>query len=119
MEIHGSGGNDLFDLMQHAVKMGEKLGARFVEARMDDLSSREISTEMAEVKDVKTMRRIGVGVTVYYEGATGYSFATQPSKKAVEEATARAFRIAKASSKIAKVKVDPGEAKSHKKKELK
>jgi len=119
VEIHGSGGNDLFDLMQHAVKTGEKLGAKFVEARVDDLSSREISTEMAEVKDVKTMRRVGVGVTVYNEGATGYSFATQLSKKAVEEATERAFRIAKASSKIAEIKVDPGEAKSHKQKELK
>ncbi len=67
----------MFDLIQHAVKTGEKLGARFVEARVDDLSSREISTEMSEVKDVKTMRRVGVGVTVWDEGARGYSFATQ------------------------------------------
>ena len=109
----------MFDLLEHAVKAGEKLGAKFVEARVDDLSSREIRTEMTEVKDVKTMRRAGVGVTVYCEGATGYSFATQLSKKAVGEATQRAFRIAKASSKIAEVKVDPGEAKLHRQKELK
>lgn len=109
----------MLDLAPHAVKTGEKLGARFVEVRVDDLSSREIRTEMAEVKDVKTMRRVGVGVTVYHEGATGYSFTTHLSKKAVEEATERAFRIAKASSEIAKIKVDPGEAKPHKQKELK
>jgi len=108
----------LFDLASHAVKTGDKLGARFVEARVDDLSSREIRTEMAEVKDVKTMRRLGVGVTVYHNGATGYSFTAHLSKKAVEDATEKAFRIAKASSEIAKVKVDPGEGKRHKQKEL-
>jgi TldD protein len=108
----------LFDLLQQAIKTGEKLKVRFVEARVDDLSSREITAEMAEVKDVKTARRVGVGVTVYSEGATGYSFSTQPSKNAVEEATQRAFKIAKASSKAAKTKLDPGEAKPHSEKEL-
>jgi len=111
--------NDLFDLPQHAIITGEKLGVRFVEARCDDFSIREIKTEMEEVKDVKTMRRIGVGVNVYYNGATGYSFATRLSKKAVEEATKRAFKLAKASSKIAKIKIDPGQAKPDKQKELK
>jgi TldD protein len=109
----------LFDLPQHAIITGEKLGVRFVEARTDDLSIREIKTEMEEVKDVKTMRRIGVGVNVYYKGATGYSFATRLSKKAVEEATKRAFKIAKASSKIAKIKIDPGQAKPYRQRELK
>jgi len=109
--------NDLFDILQHAVIMGEKLGTKFVEARCDDLSSREIRTEMEEVKDVKTMRRVGVGVNVYYEGASGYSFSTQLSKKAIEEATKRAFKIAKASSRIARTKVDPGQAKLPKQKE--
>jgi len=104
----------LFDLIKHAVRTGEKLRADFVEARSDDLSSREIRTEMTEVKDVKTMRQVGVGVTVYNEGATGYSFTAQLSKKAVTDATERAFRIAKASSKIAQIKVDPGEAKLNK-----
>ena len=108
----------MFDLIKHAVKTGEKLRADFVEARADDLSSREIRTEMTEVKDVKTMRRVGVGVTVYNLGATGYSFTAQLSRKAVEEATERASRIARASSKIAKIKVDPGEAKLHKQREL-
>lgn len=109
----------MFDLPQHAIITGEKLGVRFVEARTDDLSIREIKTEMEEVKDVKTMRRIGVGVNVYYKGATGYSFATRLSKKAVEEATKRAFRIAKASSKIAKIKIDPGQAKPYRQRALK
>ncbi|MDH5778966.1 MAG: TldD/PmbA family protein [Candidatus Bathyarchaeota archaeon] len=109
----------MFDLLQHAIATGEKLGAKFVEARSDDLSIREIKTEMKTVKDVKTMRRIGVGINVYHNGATGYSFTTKSSKMAIEEATKKAFKIAKTSSKSIKIKIDPGEAKSKTQKELK
>jgi len=111
--------NDLYDLSQHAIITGEKLGVKLVEARCDDFSIREIKTEMEEVKDVKTMRRVGIGVNVYYNGATGYSFTTRLSKKAAEETTKRAFKIAKASSKTAKIKIDPGQAKTYKQRELK
>lgn len=109
----------MFDLLQRAIRKGEKLGVGFVEARYDDFSIREIQTEMEEVRDVKTMCRVGIGVNVYYKGASGYSFATKLSKKAVEEATERAFNIAKASSMTAKIKRDPGQAKSYEEKGLK
>lgn len=109
----------MFDLLQHAITTGEKLGARLVETRLDDFYIREIRTEMDEVRDVKNIRRVGIGVNVYYKGASGYSFETKQSKKAIETATKRAFKIATASSKATKIKMDPGEAPSHKQKELK
>ena len=108
----------MFDLLQHAVTVGERLGARLVEARSDDFYIREIRTEMDEVRDVKNIRRVGIGVNVYYNGASGYSFETKPTKRAVKIAAEKAFKIAKASSSVAKVKVDPGEAPSHKQKDL-
>ena len=108
----------MFDLLQHAIATGEKLGARFVEARLDDFYIREIRTEMDEVRDVKNIHRVGIGINVYYNGASGYSFETKPSKKAIEITTKRAFKIAKASSRTAKIKIDPGEASPHKQKEL-
>lgn len=108
----------MFDLLEHAVKTGERLGARLVEARLDDFYIREIRTEMDEVKDVKNVRRIGIGVNIYYNGASGYSFETNPSRETIENATKRAFKIAKASSQAAKIKIDPGDAVSHKKKGL-
>ena len=74
----------MFDLLQHAITIGEKLGARLVEARLDDFYIREIRTEMDEVRDVKNIRRVGIGINVYYNGASGYSFETNPSKKAIE-----------------------------------
>lgn len=111
--------NDLFDLIQHAVITGEKLGSKFVEVRYDDFSIREIRTEKEEVKDVKNMHRVGVGVNIYHNGATGYSFTTKLNKTAIEKATKRAFRIAKASSETSKIKIDPGQAEPHMEKGLK
>ncbi|UCC33171.1 MAG: TldD/PmbA family protein [Candidatus Bathyarchaeota archaeon] len=108
----------MFDLLEHAVTTGEKLGARLAEARLDDFHIREIRTEMEEVRDVKSIRRVGIGVNVYYKGATGYSFETKPTKNAVEIAAEKAFKIAKASSKAAEVKVDPGETSSYEQKDL-
>ena len=109
----------MFDLLQHAIITGEKLGARFVEARFDDFYIREIKAEMEKIDDVKAIRRVGLGVHVYQNGATGYSFTTGLLKKDVEDATKRSFKIAKSSSEIAKIKVDPGQGESAKHKELK
>ncbi|MGD8565891.1 MAG: TldD/PmbA family protein [Candidatus Bathyarchaeota archaeon] len=111
--------NNMFDLLQHAIITGEKLGARFVEARFDDFYIREIKTEKEKINDVKAVRRVGLGVHVYKNGATGYSFTTGLSKKDVEDATKRSFKIAKSSSEIAKIKVDPGQAESTQNKDLK
>ena len=109
----------MFELLQYGVKKGEELGADFVEARFDNLSIREILVEKKVVKDVKTLRRVGMGLYTYYRGATGYSFSVDLSKKAVAEAAARSVNIAKASSAIAQVKVEPGEAPPSKSKKLK
>lgn len=43
----------MYDRLQHAITIGERLGARLVEARLDDFYIREIRTEMDEVRDVK------------------------------------------------------------------
>jgi len=99
----------LFELLQYGVKKGEDLGADFVEARFDDLFIREILVERKIVKDVKTLRRVGIGINTHYRGATGYSFSVDLSKKGIAEAATRSVNIAKASSAIAEMKVEPGE----------
>jgi predicted Zn-dependent protease len=70
----------MIELLQYGVKKGEELGAEFVEARFDDLSIREILVENKVVKDVKTLRRVGIGIYTYYSGATGYSSTVDLSK---------------------------------------
>lgn len=109
----------MFELLQYGVKNGETLGADFVETRFDDLFIREIVMEKKVVKDVKTLRRVGVGINTYYRGATGYSFSVDLSKEAIAEAAARSFNIAKASSTFAQVKVEPGAVPPSKSKKLK
>ena len=99
----------MFELLQYGVKKGEDLGADFVEARFDDLFIREILVERKIVKDVKTLRRVGIGINTHYRGATGYSFSVDLSKKGIAEAATRSVNIAKASSAIAEMKVEPGE----------
>jgi TldD protein len=108
----------LFEPLQYAIRKAEELGAEFVEARFDDFFIREILVEKKVVKDVKTLRRTGMGLYTYYRGATGYSFTVDLSKKAIEEAAARSVNIAKASSATARTKVEPGETAPSKSKKL-
>ncbi len=109
----------MFELLQYSIKKGEEFGADFVEARFDDLSIREILMEKKVVKDVKTLRRVGVGIYTYYRGATGYSFSVDLSKKAIAEAAAKSVNIAKASSPMAQVKVEPGKMSPSRSKKMK
>lgn len=109
----------MIELLQYAIRKGEELGADFVEARFDDLSIRELRVEKKIVKDVKALRRVGIGINTYYHGATGYSFTVDPTKTAIAEAATRSLNIAKASSAFAKVKVEPGEMPTPKSKKLK
>jgi len=108
----------LFELLHYGIKKGEDLGADFVEARFDDLFIRELLVEKKIVKDVKTLRRVGIGINTHYRGATGYSFSVDLSKKGIAEAATRSVNIAKASSAIVEMKVEPGETPLSKSKKL-
>ncbi|NIU81237.1 hypothetical protein GWN63_03205, partial [Candidatus Bathyarchaeota archaeon] len=108
----------MFDLLKHGVKKGEELGGEFVEARFDDLMVRELRAEKRVVKDIKSFRRRGIGVNLYYGGATGYSFTVDLSRQAVTKTVARAMKIAEASSGAAGIEVEPGEAPTSKSKKL-
>jgi TldD protein len=109
----------LYERLQYAIKKGEELGADFVESRFDDLSIRELLVEKKIVKDIKTIHRVGIGINTYCNGATGYSFTVDLSKKSIAEAAIRSVNIAKASSTMAQVKVEPGQAATSKSKKLK
>lgn len=109
----------MFDLLQYSLKKGEESGADFVEARFDDLFIRELLVEKQIVKDVKTLRRVGIGINTYCRGATGYSFTVDLSKKAIAKAASKSANIAVASSKIAEIKIEPGETATSKSKKLK
>lgn len=95
--------------MKYGVEKGEKLGGEFIEVRLDNLVIREVHLERKSVRDIKTIRRVGIGINAYYGGSTGYSFTIDLSRNGVAEAVAKAVSLAKALSLTSKMKVKPGQ----------
>jgi TldD protein len=100
----------MLEKLQAAVVLGEKLGADFVEARFDDLTLRtlrRIKTKKADTwKDIILKARTGTGITCYFDGTPGYSFTASEDPKNIEETVSRAYRMAKAASTAATLKLD-------------
>lgn len=90
----------LFDLLEYGVKKAEILGAELAQARFDDQSVRNIMAENKAIRDVKSLRRAGIGISAFCRDSMGYSFTVELSKKAVAEAAQKAFNIARAASLV-------------------
>ncbi|MHA1587542.1 MAG: PmbA/TldA family metallopeptidase, partial [Candidatus Thorarchaeota archaeon] len=95
----------MFDLLQKCVRVGEDLGANFVEARYDDLTLRTLQRTDDIWKDIQVKSRMGFGITCYVDGVSGFSFTASSASKDVKMAAKKAFKMAKASSKAASLKL--------------
>jgi TldD protein len=95
----------MFDLLQKCVRVGEDLGADFVEARYDDLTLRTLQRTDDIWKDIQVKSRMGFGITCYVDGVSGFSFTASSTSKDVKMAAEKAFKMAKASSKAASLKL--------------
>jgi TldD protein len=95
----------MIEKLEECVETGEKLGATFVEARFDNLTLRTLQRINDTWKDVILRSRVGVGVTCYYGGASSYSFTASDNRQELRETVSRAFKMAKASSKAASLKM--------------
>ncbi len=92
--------------LEKCVQLGQKLGAEFTEARLDNLVLRTLLRINDTWKDVILRSRSGIGVTCYYGGVSGYSFTASESKKEQEETVTKAYKMAKASASAASLKLD-------------
>lgn len=99
------------DLLIFAVKKGEELGADFVEARYEDLTSRTLIREKDTMKDVTSNRRRGVAIRTYYKGVSGFSYSASIEKDDIGDTVKRAIKIAKASESRARLRL-PFESKN-------
>ncbi|WXG44204.1 MAG: TldD/PmbA family protein [Promethearchaeati archaeon SRVP18_Atabeyarchaeia-1] len=88
----------MFDLLKHGVKSAEAFGAELAQARFDEQSIRTIMAENNTIRDVKTLRRSGIGITAFFGGSAGYSFTVDLTRNATAEAAGKALKIAKAAS---------------------
>ena len=96
----------MLDNLRECVQLGEKLGAKFVEARYEDLVLRALQRTNDVWRDIILKSRAGIGVVCYYGGASGYSFTSTANKSSMEASVSRAFKMAKGSAKAATLKLD-------------
>jgi TldD protein len=96
------------DRLRECVEQGEKLGAEFVEARYDNLVLRTLQRINDTWKDIVLRSRVGVGVVCYCDGTSGYSFTSSDTKEDLKKAVEQSFKMAKASAKVATLKLGFG-----------
>ena len=97
---------NLFDILQYGLDVGEKLGADYIEARLDDLQLRTLVKENQKIKETNLNRRRGIGIVAYFKGVPGYSYTANVNRNAVKACVENALGIAKASAEIASIKLD-------------
>ena len=95
----------MFDILEKSIEFGQKLGADVVEARREDLILRTLHRSDDIWKDIQVKSRMGFGITCYVDGVSGFSYTASQEEKDVLDTTEKAFKIAKASSEIAKLKL--------------
>ena len=87
------------DLALFAVEHASKLGANYVDARLEDHYNELITIADGKVQRGIINRKRGMGIRTLVNGAWGFQSTTGLTKKGVGQAAEIAFKIAKASSK--------------------
>ena len=95
----------MLDKLQQCVRIGEDLGADFVEARYDDLTLRTLQRINDIWQDIQVKSRMGFAITAYVDGVSGFSFTPSTELKDIKLATENAYKMAKASAGAAKLKL--------------
>ncbi|MFW9786506.1 MAG: TldD/PmbA family protein [Candidatus Thorarchaeota archaeon] len=95
----------MLDKLQDCVRIGEDLGANFVEARYEDLTLRALQRINDIWQDIQVKSRMGFAITSYVDGVSGFSFTASTETKDIHSAVEKSYRMAKASSSAAKLKL--------------
>ncbi len=82
-----------------AVEYASKIGADYVDARLEDHYNELITVADGKVQRGIINRKRGIGIRTLVNGAWGFQSTTDLSKKGVKQAAQIALKIAKASSK--------------------
>lgn len=100
------------DLALFSIEYAMKLGANYVDARLEDHYNELIMVADARVQRGVINRKRGMGVRTLVDGAWGFQSTTDLTKNGIREASKIAFKVAKASSKHvpSPVKLSPTKA---------
>lgn len=86
----------LEDLINHALRRGESLGASLVEVRAQLTVSEEVRVDNGVLKAFTRTSSAGIGIRVTYGGRQGFSATNRLERRSVEEAVKAAVAAAKA-----------------------
>ena len=87
------------DLALFAVKHAIKIGANYVDARLEDHYNELITVADGRVQRGVINRKRGMGIRTLVKGAWGFQSTTDLTKKGIEQASEIAFKVAKSSSR--------------------
>ncbi|MDI6904677.1 MAG: TldD/PmbA family protein [Candidatus Bathyarchaeia archaeon] len=102
------------DLALFAVEHASKLGAEYVDARLEDHYNELIIAANGKVQRGVINRKRGIGIRTLVNGAWGFQSTTDLTKKGIKQATEIAFKVGKASSKHVPTPVKLAPAKTYK-----
>ncbi len=97
-----------------AVDYASKLGADYVDARLEDHYNELIIVANGKVQRGVINRKRGIGIRTLFNGAWGFQSTTDLSKNGIRQAAEIAFKVAKASSKHVQTPVKLAKAKAYK-----
>ncbi len=81
-----------------ALETAKRRGAKYADARVMDIRSREISTKNGEVGTLAESESLGIGIRVIADGAWGFSSTDRLTREGIDACASEAVSIAKASA---------------------
>jgi len=102
------------DFATFAIDHAKKLGAEYVDARLEAHYNELITAANGKVERAMINQKRGIGVRALVNGAWGFQSTTNLSKAGVRDAVSTAYKIAKASSKHVRKPVKLASTKEHK-----
>jgi len=102
------------DLALFAVEHASKLGADYVDVRLEEHYNELITVANGKVQRGIINRKRGIGVRTLVNGAWGFQSTADLTKKGIRQAAEIAFKVAKASSKHVSTPVKLVPTKAHK-----
>jgi len=86
------------ELIDCAIEHALKLGASYVDVRLQDLTSENITVENGSLREYRANRLVGAGVRVIVNKAFGFASSTTLNRDSLRERVGYAVKMAKASA---------------------
>jgi len=102
------------DLVLFAVDYASKLGANYVDARLEDHYNELVIVANGKVQRGVINRKRGIGIRTLVNGAWGFQSTTDLTKKGIRQTAEIVFKVAKASSKYVPTPAKLAPTKSYK-----